>query len=238
MCWGVGVTAAMIGLGAGATALALHRREAPAIPVTLAYFTLMEGLQLAGYLVIDQCATPANQTVTFLSVLHIVFQPLVINAFAMQLVPRGVSRQMKALVYGLCALAAVVMLVQLYPFAWAGACQPGHALCADRLCTRSGDWHLAWDMPYNGLLVPFETSLGLRTGFPSYMLAAFLLPLLYGAWRFVLFHALAGPFLATQLTGNPNEMPAIWCLFSIGIVLIALSPMIRRQFEVHPRPAV
>jgi uncharacterized membrane protein YjjP (DUF1212 family) len=63
------------------------------------------------------------------------------------------------------------------------------------------------------------------------VLAAFAVPLFYGAWRFVLFHAVAGPLLALLLTGNQNEAPAIWCLFSIGIILIAISPPIRRRIE-------
>jgi hypothetical protein len=46
-------------------------------------------------------------------------------------------------------------------------------------------------------------------------------------------HALVGPVLAIQLTSEPNEMPAIWCLFSIAIVLISLNPRLWRQFEVH-----
>ena len=95
----------------------------------------------------------------------------------------------------------------------------------------SGEWHIAWNIPYNGLMLPLEDALGIPPGFPTYWLAAFLLPLAYGAWRFVIFHALAGPFLASTLTANPNETPAIWCLFSIGILLMALSPLIRHHFE-------
>ena len=34
--------------------------------------------------------------------------------------------------------------------------------------------------------------------------------------------------LAYNLTTDPNEMPAIWCLFSIAILLIGLSPYCRR----------
>jgi hypothetical protein len=52
--------------------------------------------------------------------------------------------------------------------------------------------------------------------------------MLYGAWRFVLFHALIGPLLARQLTSDANETPAIWCLFSVGILLIVLAPPLRR----------
>ena len=88
-------------------------------------------------------------------------------------------------------------------------------------------------MPLNDL----PRSLGLTTvQFPAYLLAVFVLPLAYGAWRFVLFHALAGPILAGTLTDNPLEMPAIWCLFSIGIILIALSPGIRYGLFGAARP--
>ena len=231
MCWTPEVTAAMVGAGAIATAITLRKGDLPIVPVTLAFFTLMEGLQLFGYSVIDQCGTPANEAVTLLSILHIVFQPLVINAFAMALMARPISLRMKTVVYGLCGLSSAVMLVQLYPFSWAGSCQDGAILCAQRLCTVTGDWHQAWDVPYNGLLTGWDRYT--LWGFPTYMVAAFGVPLLYGAWRFVVMQALLGPVLAGALTSNPNEVPAIWCLFSIGLTLIALSPIIRRQ--VMPR---
>jgi hypothetical protein len=80
-------------------------------------------------------------------------------------------------------------------------------------------------MPLNG----FPAIFGVPGQFPSYILAVFALPLLYGAWRFVLFHLSVGPLLALTLTDDSNEMPAIWCLFSIGILLVALSPTIRRR---------
>jgi hypothetical protein len=228
MCLGIAATVAMAGGGAVAAVVSLRRGDPPAFPLVLGYFSLMEGLQLAGYLTLDQCGTPANETVTLLSVLHIAFQPLVINAFAMALVARPLRRELRAAVHALAGLAAVVTVLQLYPFAWAGSCTPGAMLCAERLCTVSGNWHIAWDVPYNGLLAPLDAATGLGWGFYGYMLAVFLLPLFYGAWRFVLFHALVGPFLAGLLTDNPNEVPAVWCLFSIGILLIAMSPAIRR----------
>jgi hypothetical protein len=235
MCWTLGVSAAMVGLGGVATAVTVRRGDTPAVPMTLAYFTAMEALQVWGYLVIDQCGSPSNQTVTLLSVLHIVFQPFIINAFAMALVARPVSLAMKSVVFTLCAASSVLMLLQLYPFAWAGTCLPGSQLCGQQLCTVTGDWHQAWDVPYNGLLndLPLPASV-LMLGFPSYLVVAFALPLLYGAWRLVLFHALAGPILAGYLTENPNEVPAIWCLFSIAIILIALSPLIRRGMGLRP----
>jgi hypothetical protein len=129
------------------------------------------------------------------------------------------------------------MLVQLYPFAWAGSCAPGSNLCAERLCTVSGDWHLAWDVPYNGLFNGVDAWFGTRFGFPVYMLAVFVLPVIYGAWRFALFHLLAGPVLAGQLTSNPNEVPAIWCLSAIAITAAAFWPPLRRLIAPPPVPA-
>jgi hypothetical protein len=236
MCWSETASLAMVGLGAAATVVTIRAGKTPAIPATLAYFAVMEALQVAGYGVIDQCAAPANQAVTLLSVLHIVFQPFAINAFAMALVVGGVRPAMRASVFTLCAISSTVMLLQLYPFEWAGACRPGDILCSLALCTRAGVWHLAWDVPYNALLVPLEAALGTHFGFPTYMAVVFLLPIAYGAWRFALFHALAGPMLASRFTDQPNEVPAIWCLFSVGLVLIALSPWLWRRFAVHPEP--
>lgn len=229
MCWSVAATATMIVAGGTATALSIRRGDSAAIPFTLGYFTVMEVLQLAGYAVIDQCGTPANQLVTLLSVLHIAFQPLVINAFALELVPPDIRARARWPALGLAALASLVILVQLYPFDWAGTCRPGDTLCGDALCTVSGTWHIAWQVPFNGLMVPLETWLGTSSGFPTYIFTVFALPLVYGAWRFALFHLIVGPLLAGQLSSSPNEIPAIWCLSSIGILLIVLSPPFRRR---------
>ncbi|EEW25412.1 DUF5765 domain-containing protein [Rhodobacter ferrooxidans] len=233
MCWSSGATIAMVAAGAVATAISIRRGDPVAMPLALAYFTFMEALQVGGYMVINQCGSPVNQSLTLLSILHIVFQPLFINAFAMELVPREVKLRVRMAVFIGCALSSVIMLLQLYPFDWAGVCAPGSILCGKILCTVSGVWHQAWDVPYNGLLVPLENLLGTTLGFPSYMIAAFVLPLLYGAWRFALFQFLMGPVLAGQLTTAPNEVPAIWCLFSIGLALVSLSPAIRQRMTVR-----
>ncbi|MGA9254015.1 MAG: DUF5765 domain-containing protein [Roseobacter sp.] len=228
MCWSAEASVAMTGLGVVATVITYRRGAAPAIWCTLGFFSLMEALQVWGYATLDQCGTTSNRTVTILSYLHIAIQPFFINAFAMELVPAAVKRRFQRGVYGACAVSTLVMLAQIAPVAAFGACLPGSPLCANAWCTVAGDWHIAWDVPYNGFMVPFERFFGVVSGFPTYMIAAFLLPLAYGAWRFVLMHALAGPVLAANLTSNPNEMPAIWCLFSIAILLIALSEPVKQ----------
>lgn len=230
MCWSATASFTMVGPGVAATGVTFVRGQPPAIWLTLGYFTVMEALQALGYGVVDQCGSQSNQAITLLSYLHIVFQPFFINAFALELVPGPVKERLSRGVYLCCIGSALVMLAQLYPIEWAGKCRPGDTLCGAELCLTSGEWHIAWSIPYNGLLHPLEDAIGIHSGFPTYMLATFLLPLLYGAWRFVIFSALAGPILANWLTTNPNEAPAVRCLFSICILLIGMSPLIRRRF--------
>lgn len=229
MCWNVEASVVMVAAGAVATGMSWHRDAPLAIWGTLGYFTAMEALQVAGYGVLDQCGTVSNQTVTLLSYLHIAFQPVVINLFAMELVPVSVKKRVYWLVLALAAVASALTLLQLAPMSAFGPCVPGTPLCGAALCTVSGTWHIAWDIPYNGLMAPVDAAFGMASGFPQYLAAVFVLPLVYGAWRFVLVHALAGPVLAWGLTSDPNEMPAVWCLFSIGIICIALSPAVRRS---------
>ncbi len=240
MCWSEGASVAMVATGAVATVVTIRRGETPAIPVTFAYFTFMEGLQAWGYSVVDQCGSPSNQVVALLSYLHIAFQPFFANAFAMAILGRVVGMPMKVVAYLACGISAVAMLLQLYPFEWAGQCTLGWVMCGTGLCTLRGDWHIGWTIPYNDLVPPFLGIPGVTMVFPTYFIASFIVPLFYGAWRMVFFHAVFGPILASMLTTNPNEMPAIWCLFSVGIIVIGLTPWIRVRMGAGgmPRPAL
>lgn len=231
MCWSMGATIAMVAAGSAATVVTVRRGDPPAVPAALAWFTLMEALQVAGHATVDACADPVNQTSALLSYLHIAFQPFFINAFAMTLVRAGPGPAMRLAVWLACGVSATVMVLQLWPFPWAGTCEAGSVLCGSALCVVSGEWHIAWEIPRNDLLAPLRAIHRSLGSMPTYMVTVFLLPLLYGAWRFVVFHAVVGPLLAWLLTSNPNEMPAIWCLFSIGITLVALSPWVRRRVE-------
>lgn len=233
MCWSMEATVAMVATGTVATAVTIRRREPPAIPLVLGWFTLMEALQVAGHATVGQCAAPANQATALLSYLHIAFQPFFINAFALCLVPAPVRRGVRMAVWIACGASAAVMLLQAYPFAWAGACRAGTVLCGPGPCVVPGEWHIGWSIPRNDMLAMVSDLPIIANGFPTYIATAFLLPLLYGAWRFVLFHALVGPGLASMLTATANEMPAIWCLFSIGIILASLSRPIRAGLETR-----
>ena len=221
----------MVGVGVAVTAATARRGAPVAVPVTFGYFTLMEVLQGAGYRLLGACGTPANEVVTYLSLLHIAFQPFFINAFAMELAGRRVPAGARVAVFTACGVAAVTMLLRLYPFPWATPCDPGSVMCGPALCTTPGDWHIAWSAPLNALFTWQPPGLGVTLGWTGYIATVFAMPLLYGAWRFVLFHAVAGPLLALSLTSNPDEMPAIWCLFAIGILAIGLSPWLRGRLS-------
>ncbi|MEE4118443.1 MAG: DUF5765 domain-containing protein, partial [Paracoccaceae bacterium] len=113
MCMGLAASLGMMAAGATGTAITLCRGEHRAISLTLGYFTLMEALQVAGYATLDQCGSPVNNAVTLASYLHIAFQPLFINAFAMAIAPSAVSPALRRAVYALAALATLALLVRL-----------------------------------------------------------------------------------------------------------------------------
>jgi hypothetical protein len=228
----------MTAAGVVAAGLTARRGAPAAVPLALLYFAAMEGLQLAGYTVVDQCGTPANQTVTALSMLHIALQPIVINLFMLAWLYPGATDRTRRWVMGLAVLASALMLVQMVPWPGLGRCAIGQPLCGEVLCTVSGNWHLAWTLPYSDIFSAPDRWLGTNFGFPAYVLAVFVMPLFYGLWRFALFHALAGPIASNLLTSNPNEAPAIWCLVSVLIVAVCVIPGARRLFAARaPAPA-
>lgn len=232
MCWSETATWSMVGIGSVATAIAWYREEPPAIWGTIAFFTMMEALQVWGYRVIDQCGAAPNAAVTLVSYLHICLQPLVINIFCMALVSPSVTPRMRSVVLGLSGLASLTLLARLIPAPWLGICPPELPLCGTELCTISGSWHLGWTVPLNNLF-SLQAWFGAMGQFPDYMLAAFLLPCLYGAWRFALFNGAMGPVLSSIVTTDPHEMPAVWCFFSVGIVILGLSPAFRQRLQGH-----
>jgi len=236
MCWSMVASLAITGAGAVIASYGAYRGEPKAIWLTVAYFSAMEGLQAAGYAVVDRCEDPVNQAITVLSYAHIAFQPFFINAIALYFVPSAVARRLAMPVYALCAVWAAAMLLQLYPFEWAGSCRIGRPLCGPLPCTLSGEWHIAWQLPLNGLGNGLQGMSFVGNGFPSYVLIGMVLPFLYGSWRFALFHVLFGPMLAQLLTSNPSEWPAIWCLFSIGLLLVSVELPLRRLLRVKDWP--
>ena len=138
MCWSAEASVAMVVVGGAATVVTIRRGDPVAIWAALGYFTFMEALQAAGYAVVDQCGTPGNRVVTQLSYLHIAFQPLFINAFAMAVAPVAVSPKMRKWVFGFAGLGSAVMLLHLLPTEVFGHCTPGTVMCGQDWCLHSG----------------------------------------------------------------------------------------------------
>lgn len=224
MCWSETASIVMVGVGTAATFITARKGESPALWVPIGYYTVMEALQAFGYSVIDECGSNANATLAYLLYLHIAFQPVFISAFVMALAPSPVPDKTRKVVYELSAIASLILLARLLPSTALGPCFYRLAMCGETACVSTGTWHLAWEVPLNNLFGDFANT---YLQYPEYFLVLFLMPLLYGSWRFVVFHFFAGPLFAHLLTNDVDEMPAIWCLFSVGIMIIGLSPYIR-----------
>ena len=223
MCWSFAASVILTTVGLLASIYLIRKKDDKFLWIPLIYFSLMELLQVFTYLYLNQCDLPINQILTYLSYLHIAFQPFFINMVFMHFIPTHARKKIEGYVYTLCFASAILMLIKVYPFAWAEACKIGSALCGAQICAVSGSWHLAWTLPLKEFGLIFAL---------AYSIPIFVVPMLYGAWKINIYHLLFGPLLARLLSSNPNEWPAVWCLFSIALILIIFIPKIRKQFYV------
>ena len=235
MCWSGEASAVLATTGFASTAYFYYKGESKALCAALAYFSLMELLQAYTYTVIDQCEIPGNQIATFLGYMHIAFQPFFVNAVCMHFISENLRKRISGLVYILCFTAAVIFMMRIYPFDWVTFCyEHSYRLhfsqdytltmpfCGEQICSTSGDWHIAWAIPANDSVAMVN----------SYAYAAFALPMLYGSWKLVLYHFATGPLLAFLTTNDPNEWAAVWCLYSIGLLLLLIKTPIRNYLHV------
>lgn len=222
MCWSMEASAGLATIGAAGVVYAVYKKKPKELWLVLGYFTLMEFLQAYTYTVINQCQNPANQMATVLGYLHITFQPFFINMISLYFIPQNTVKKIAPFVYAFCFVGAIFMIIRLYPFAWAPKCVPGiHPLCGNILCSVSGQWHIAWDLPINTVAHSF-----------AYYGPAFILPLFYGSWRLTTYHIIMGPLLAYLLTNNYNEMAAVWCLLSIGFLSLVVATRLQKLLFV------
>lgn len=224
MCWNGQASAAIAVVGLSSAYL-LKKRGAPKeIYVPTAYFVLMEGLQAATYTVVGECGNAANVFMTHLAVIHISLQPIFINMLGMQFVDKDVREKVKKWVYLACIVAAAFCLARLLPlYDTLGRCELGTALCSHtQTCAYRGEWHIGWNVLLNGF----------NERWIWYLVAAFLIPILYGSWKWSVYHYFVGPFLAGLTTVDPNEQPAVWCLFSTCIIALLVNTRLREKVQV------
>jgi hypothetical protein len=240
MCWSGEASGVLAVVGLSTAAYVAVKGESKELWIPLTYFALMELLQAFTYVYINLCDNPNNQILTYLGYLHVAFQPFFVNMVAMYFIPESVKLKIRTTVYTICAIGSVVMLIKMYPFAWAGECIVGtEGFCGPHVCSVSGAWHIAWQMPLNGLMSgPVDWLFGFNWGLHVfvYILVAFYLPVMYGSWRFVLLHYLIGPFISDITTSDPNEYAAVWCLFSIALCMIVIKTPLRKHLHVKKWP--
>jgi hypothetical protein len=229
MCWSGEASLGVATLGVSGALWARSRGSPVGRWGTVFYFSAMELLQAATYVVIDRCGLPANQWLTRLSYAHIAFQPFFINLLAMSMIPSDKARKIRGGVFAICAVGAALMLAKLYVPSAAWACDASVLpLCGADTCSFRGDWHIAWRLYLNSI----------DGSFLCYFVPAFLLPLFYGSWRWTLYHLLVGPLPAFFMTSNKDEMPAIWCLTSIGFLLALHLKPVEHWMETPRRTPV
>jgi hypothetical protein len=236
MCWSFGASATLAVSGVAATGYFYRKGEDKALYLSLFYFTLMEVIQTYTYTVIDQCFNPNNTFITRLAYLHVAFQPFFFNALAMYFIPHQVRKKIQPLVYFICTLAAMALIVRILPLAWQQYCYQIKyyvpfmknviyqvPFCGETTCSTTGSWHLEW---------------AISAGFNWYLdrvyfVTVFILPLLYGSWKSTLYATLMGPVITLLLTATANEFAAVWCLFSMAILLLMLNSPVRKLLYVN-----
>jgi hypothetical protein len=227
MCWSQEVSLTLGAVGIGYALYETKFNKDPRIKeltIPLLYFCAMELLQFFSYFYIDDCSAYPNQFLTFLSYIHIAFQPFFFNMMYMYFIPAHIKRKVQVWVYVACAVLTMFMLARLVPFDVTAHCTSDQILCGENFCSVSGDWHIAWEVPlYN---VPYVGAI------PSYFIAVFILPLIYGSWEALLIGSIFGPGIAYFSTTNLNEQPAIWCLFSVALFLMVMSTRLERFLKV------
>lgn len=224
MCWSLTISAILAILAFILSYRMIKKKESTYLWLALLYFGVMESLQALSYPVVGQCGLPSNQILTYLSYLHIAFQPIVINAFILYFIPKLVRQKIQKWVFGISFIASIALLVRLFPFSWAPVCNTASALCGTQMCTIQGNFHIGWTLPLNGIPIIGH----------AYFLAVFLMPLLYGAWRVVTLILIPSIGISFLTTTNIHEAPAIWCLISVILIIIALMPKMKK-FLFHDK---
>ena len=240
MCWSGEASAVLATVGISATVYIAKKGESKELWMPLGYFALMELLQAVTYIFIDQCGNPWNQALTYVGYVHIAFQPFFANMAGLYFAPKNIKNKIQKPVYAICGVAAVVILAKLIPGAGLGTCNIGiEGYCGSMACSTSGLWHIAWQLPLNGLMSGAQPYLfGFEYGLHAftYIVVVFIMPVLYGSWRFVLLHVVMGPVISGLTTNDPNEFIAVWCLYSIALCIAVIKSPIRRYLHVNTWP--
>lgn len=195
----------------------------PSTWVSLLYFTCMEFIQAMTYPVINQCGTPLNETLTYAGYMHIAFQNFFVQWVGLSFMPKAIRDKWFKPAMIVAAIPAIFYTsVAFYKPLLAELCRRVW-FCAEQTCSVHGNWHIAWQLKLSWLM---DYQILHVSPSSVYFIAAFIFPLFYGSWRWVIFHLIVGPFAAWMTTNNKDEIAAVWCLFSIAFLTAMKIPII------------
>lgn len=193
------------------------------------YFAIMEFFQVFGYLTLFQTGY-LNQLSAYLIYLHIAIQPFFILLFPLSMIPRPRRAFWFKYVIFFSVITTIFLLSRLIitphltdcfkhfctPMSSTADLLNMHSLthltigCTNQsFVTYQGSWHIAWQWVLNAC-ASFSF---------LYTLCVFVLPIFFGAYRALIYYTVCGPVLSLFLTHNPDEWSAIWCLFSVAVMI-------------------
>lgn len=235
MCWSGEASLVMTGVGLTGALWSKKKGHPPSTWVSLLYFTCMEFIQAMTYPVIGQCGTPLNESLTYAGYIHIAFQNFFVQWVGLSFMPKAVRDKWFKPAMLVSALAATwYMAMAFYQPIMHQLCKEAW-FCAEQTCSVHGNWHIGWMIRLSHLMdmgsyTPFGITIKSITptnmGATVYFFAAFVFPLFYGSWRWVLFHLIVGPIASRLTTDNRFEIAAVWCLFSIGFLTAMKIPFV------------
>jgi len=186
--------------------------------VCMASFAAMETLQALQYIWIEQCDHPMNKVLTLLGFVHLAFQPFFTNLYLGAFMNKAQKRYLP-LILTMCVFAGVMMCNRMWMTTGDHMCTKGiESMCGMKTCTFNGHTHLAWQMPLQHCDQDYFTP-----GFTLHFFTFFLPSFALGMWKYTLFFLFSGPFTGRALTDHQDEIPSIWCFFSIAQLLLPLA---------------
>ena len=127
-------------------------------------------------------------------------------------IPKDICKQTFRIAFMICLIFTILMVYGIFPSSAPNCIAGVDNVCGKIFCSVSGEWHISWKFPYE---MYFYTKY-------LYLIPVFILPLVYGSWKVALYLLLTGPPIASITTSNPNERPAVWCLFSIALIFVVI----------------
>lgn len=200
------------------TYAALWRSGPKGARLCVAYFAAMETLQAFQYSYIDKCDDMTNKILTMLGFFHLAFQPFFANLYLSEFMASKKQKKYVPIVLALAVFGGILSMNRMWLSPGDYHCSVGlEPLCGVKTCTFRGDVHLAWQAPMQHADQDYFTP-----GFQLHFFMFFLPTFALGMYPMTLFLLASGPFLGRALTKHQDEIPAIWCFFSIAQLFFPL----------------